>query len=389
MLRSEVLQTFIQNHPLGLLEGFKQTVESRKNAELGLQARLKEDYLGRIDPTTDSADFGVNAVNCISLYNTVCQRLREADELSRSDQPLSPVALRNLTRAIEAICLRLDIGLEDLVGWNRVPPPWDAIKPRSRVIIAMCERPHERLESQQRRGSATAFSVHDTYAFIHLHSFFSSLPSRPTVEHLSVPFGMSVDAVERKLKELLSGNPAAIVTVGSVHGNPLTGACINRVLNDVKDGNLPAQFIWSASQIRPCSLIDRQTDSECPDPGIRLASGRFLTRSCEPDGLPDTGMLIIDCRLETILCCLAGHGGVGTLATTSALLETSQVAGGLKDNGGVMKDRLMQVVEVAGRDVVEGTTRTSRRYQKVEDDEWIPADRFWQMKIPAWWRYVR
>ena len=141
MFRSKVLQTLIEGDPAGFLDGFKRAVELQKNKDLGPLAKLKQDYLGKIGPNSDDNDVGVNALNCISLYNTVCNRLRELADLKREGNHLSERASRNLIRAIEALCSRLEIGLEDIVGWNRAAEPWDRIKPRAKIFIATCDAP--------------------------------------------------------------------------------------------------------------------------------------------------------------------------------------------------------------------------------------------------------
>ena len=247
LFRSEVLQALLDNDPAGFLEGFKLAVELQKNRDLGPAAKLKEDYLGNIEPSADYCDVGVNSLNCISLYNTICYRLRELDALKRQNQRLSALAFRNLIRALEALCSRLEVGLEDIVGWNRAPAPWDRIKPRAKIFIATCERPYKRVDSNQSSGGSTAFSVHDTYVYVHLHAFFAALPVKPTVEHVSVPHNLTPEQSEARLDDLLRESPAAILSIGSAHGSPLTGACLRRTFSDRGNRSLPARFVWKCA----------------------------------------------------------------------------------------------------------------------------------------------
>jgi hypothetical protein len=390
LFRSEVLRTLIEGNPAGFLEGFKRAVELQKNKDLGPVAKLKQDYLGKIGPNSDENDVGVNAINCISLYNTVCNRLRELADLKREGKGLSERASRNLIRAIEALCSRLEIGLEDIVGWNRAAEPWDRIKPRAKIFIVTCERPYQRIDSHQSSVKSTAFSVQDTYVYVHLHAFFAALPAKPTVQHVAVPHNLTVDQARGRLSELLAESPAAILTIGSAHGNPLSAASIRRAFDDLGKRPLPAQFVWKWPSNHLVEFLDVMADRNLPSPGIFLAPDRFLRRSCEPDGIPDAGVLVVDAREETVICCLAGHGGIGTLATASALLETSRLADALRASTSGLTGRVLQVVEVTDRE----TARNGRAKSKpspgpdTESEEWLPADLFWHLKRPAWWRYA-
>jgi hypothetical protein len=295
-----------------------------------------------------------------------------------------------LIRAIEALCSRLEIGLEDIVGWNRAAEPWDRIKPRAKIFIVTCERPYQRIDSHQSSVKSTAFSVQDTYVYVHLHTFFAALPARPTVQHVAVPHNLTVDQARGRLSELLAETPSAILTIGSAHGNPLSGACIRRAFDDLGKRNLPAQFVWKWPSNHLVEFLDVMADRNLPAPGIFLAPDRFLKRSCESDGIPDAGVLVVDAREETVICCLAGHGGIGTLATASALLETSRLADALRASANGLTGRALQVVEVTDRE----TARYGRAKSKpspspeAESEEWLPADLFWHLKRPAWWRYV-
>jgi hypothetical protein len=391
LFRSEVLQTLIHSNPAGFLDGFKRAVELQKNKDLGPLAKLKQDYLGKIGPNSNDNDVGVNAVNCISLYNTVCNRLREVADLKREDKHLSERASRNLIRAIETLCSRLEIGLEDIVGWNRVAEPWDRIKPRAKIFIATCERPYHRIDSHHNSVKSTAFSVQDTYVYVHLHAFFAALPAKPTVQHVPVPHNLTVEQARGHLHELLSESPAAVLAIGSAHGNPLTGACFRRAFDDLGKRALPAQFVWRWPSNHLVEFVDTLVGRDLPHPGIFLPPDRYLRRSCEPDGLPDAGVLAVDAREETAICCLAGHGGIGTLATASALLETSRLADALRASStSGMNGRVLQVVEVSNRDSVTSIRTKAKPVlaQSAADDEWLPADLFWHLKRPAWWRYA-
>ena len=294
VFRSEVLRTLIESNPAGFLDGFKRAVELQKNKDLGPLAKLKQDYLGKIGPNSDNNDVGVNAINCISLYNTVCNRLRKLADLERENKQLSERTFRNVIRAIEALCSRLEIGLEDIVGWNRAAEPWARIKPRARVFIVTCERPYHRIDSHQTSVKATAFSVHDTYVYVHLHAFFAALPAKPTVQHVAVPHDLTVEQAGDRLNDLLGESPAAILTIGSSHGNPLTGACIHRAFDDVRKRVVPAKFVWRWPSKHMVEFLDTLASRELSHPGIFVAPDRYLRRSCEPDGLPDAGAL--DCR---------------------------------------------------------------------------------------------
>jgi hypothetical protein len=389
VFRSEVLQTLIQSNPAGFLDGFKRAVELQKNKDLGPLAKLKEDYLGKVGPNTDGNDVGVNALNCISLYNTACNRLREMEGLKRRNERLSERASRNLIRAIEALCARLEIGLEDIVGWNRAAAPWDRIKPRAKVFIATCERPYKRIDSHQSAGGgSTAFSVPDTYVYVHLHAFFAALPAKPTVLHVAVPHNPTRKQSEEQLNELLREEPAAIVTIGSAHGNPLTGAAIRRTFDDLGKRTLPARFVWRWPSDHLIDFMDSLVGPNFPHPGIRVAPDRYLRRSCEHDGLPDAGVLVLDARKETVVCCLAGHGGIGTLATASALLETSRLADAIRSSNDGLSGRVLQVIEVSDQCTAH-KKRPKPAAAIAEEEEWLPADLFWHLKRPAWWRYVR
>jgi hypothetical protein len=390
LFRSNVLQTLIEGDPAGFLDGFKRAVELQKNKDLGPLAKLKQDYLGKIGPNSDDNDVGVNALNCISLYNTVGNRLRELADLKREGKQLSERASRNLIRAIEALCSRLEIGLEDIVGWNRAAKPWDCVKPRAKIYIATCERPYHRIDSHQSSVKSTAFSVQDTYVYVHLHAFFAALPAKPTVQHVAVPHNLTVEQARDHLNDLLRESPGAILTIGSAHGNPLSGACFRRAFDDLGKRTLPAQFVWRWPSNHLVEFLDVMADRNLPAPGIFLAPDRFLRRSCEPDGLPDAGVLVVDARGESVVCCLAGHGGIGTLATASALLETSRLADALRASANGMQGRVLQVLEVADRESARtGRTRSKPGLeQAAENDEWLPADLFWHLKRPAWWRYV-
>jgi hypothetical protein len=388
VLRSDVLSTLIQSHPLGLLEGFKRAVELQKNKDLGPLAKLKTDYLGKIGPQPEDRDIGLNAVNCISLYNTVCNRLRGLADGTPGNGALSERAQRNLIRAIEALCTRLEIGLEDIVGWNRAAAPWDRIGPRETVFVATCERPYQRLDSHQNLAASTAFSVPDTYVYVHLHTFFASLPSKPTVHHVGVPHGVTPEAAQQQLSALLAEEPAVIVTIGSAHGNPLTGACLRRAFGDLGRRNFPARFVWRWPSDHLIESMDTLVGDEFSHPGIWVAPDRYLRRSCDPDGLPDAGVLAVDAREETVVCCLAGHGGLGTLATASALLDTSRIAEAITQSTGDLHQRLLAVVEVSGEPAGRPKRNGRRRAGSPYDDDWLPGDLFWHTKRPVWWRYV-
>jgi len=131
-------------------------------------------------------------------------------------------------------------------------------------------------------------------------------------------------------------------------------------------------------------------DWNLPAPGVFIAPDRFLKRSCEPDGLPDAGVLVVDARDRTVICCLAGHGGIGTLATASALLESSRLADALRASANGMNGRVLQVVEVTDRETARaGRTKSkTSSTQDADHEEWFPADLFWHLKRPAWWRYA-
>jgi hypothetical protein len=66
------------------------------------------------------------------------------------------------------------------------------------------------------------------------------------------------------------------------------------------------------------------------------------------------------------------------------------LADALRASTSGLTGRVLQVVEVTDRE----TARNGRAKSKpspgpdTESEEWLPADLFWHLKRPAWWRYA-
>lgn len=173
----------------------------------------------------------------------------------------------------------------------------------------------------------------------------------------------------------------ALFVIGSPFTNPLADLVARRIMQPKPNQEappLPYRFYWHGEGPKDRLKNYLSFPSWCTDPkkegiyqaeagdeplvgenGYRRAHDSEILEgiknpSLEGNPYPDCGILMMSCRPgEPILCLLAGHGGLGTVATALALTKQSQISQWLEEteNKGVKTPEHVAfvVVEVSRR----------------------------------------